>query len=126
MSKFRLGPYCKTNHSQLTCCSQGSAQVTEGGGDPREVVVTRGRRWRAPATRGGSGGRRRPADPREAVEGGGGSPRRRRLGETKRDALREAQTETNGGAAQLELVRGWRRLGQALERRRCWTSSGGA
>ena len=43
-------------------------------------------------------------DPREAVEGGGGSPRRRRLGETKRDALREAQTETNGGAALLELV----------------------
>ena len=48
-------------------------------------------------------------DPREAVEGGGGNPRRRRMGETKRRALREAQTETNGGAALLELER--RRLG---------------
>ena len=66
-------------------------------------------------------------DPREAVEGGGGNPRRwRRLGETKRHALCEAQTETNGGAALLELVRGQRRLGQALELRRAWSSNGGA
>jgi len=36
-------------------------------------------------------------DPREAVEGGGGSPRRRRLGETKRDARREAQTPRRRG-----------------------------
>jgi len=44
----------------------------------------------------------------------------------KRDALREAQTETNGGAALLELVRGQQHLGQALERRRAWSSNGGA
>ena len=77
------------------------------------------RRWRRRPLRlegGGAGGA--GGDPREAVEGGGGNPRRRRLGEMKRHALREAQTEKIRGAVLLELVRGRRHLGQALERRR--------
>ena len=89
------------NTNSITEATRGlPTQATEGGGDPREAVEGGG-------------------DLREAVEGGGGNPRRRRrLGETKRHALCEAQTETNGGAAQLELVRGQRHLEQALERRR--------